>query len=152
MNKARLFLVGFLLASLYGCSTLASLLTPTAQPFEQAIVYAAVGASIQQGTADRATWAARATKIKAIAQQLQAIDTGSSAALALLEQVLNAKIISLNLPPADLLAAQTLTAAIEAVIQTELGSASNGVLTPQSQVAINDVLLWVTTAASAYGA
>jgi hypothetical protein len=151
-NNARLFLIGFLLASIAGCATLARVLTPGAQPFEQAAVFAAVGVAVQQGTTDRAVWTARAARIKAVALQLEALDTGSTAVLSLLEQALNKKIVALNLPPADLLAAQTLTAAITAVVQTELASASNGVLTPQSVVALNDVLTWVTTAASAYGA
>lgn len=139
------------LLSLSGCSTLANLATPAAQPFEQAAIYAAVGVAIQQGTSDQTVWKARAVKIKAIALQLEALDTGSTAVISLLQQELNKKIVALNLQPAELLAAQTLTAAVDAVIQTAIASQTNGVLTPQTVVKINQVLTWVTTAASAYG-
>lgn len=156
MRKLSLLLplltLALCLPILTSCASLANLVTPAIQPFEQAAVFAAVGVAVQQGTSDKATWTARAVKIKTVALQLEAIDTGSTAAISLLQQTLNAKIVGLNLPPAELLAAQTLTAAIDAVIQTEIASASNGVLTPQSVVKINQVLTWVTTAASAYGA
>lgn len=139
------------LLSLSGCATLAKFATPAVQPFEQAAVYAAVGIAVQQGTSDKAVWQARATNIKTIALQLEALDTGSTAVVSLLQLELNKKIVALNLQPAELLAAQTLTAAINAVVQTEIASQTNGVLTPQTVVAINQVLTWVTTAAAAYG-
>jgi len=136
------------LAMLSGCTTLGKVITPAAQPFLQVAVDVAVSQAV--GT-NPATQKANALKIKNIATQVLAVDTSTQTALSAVEQVVNAKIALLNLPPADLAAAQLLTATLEAVIQTQLQTTTAGAVTATTQVAVADIAQDVITAASAFG-
>jgi hypothetical protein len=137
------------LLSLSGCSTLASVLTPAAQPFLQVAVDAAVATAVGSNAA---TQKANAVKIKTIATEVLTLDTGTMVALSAVEAAVNAKIATLNLPPADLAAANLLTATLAAVIQTKLSTSAAGAVTATTQVAVADIANDVISACSAYGA
>lgn len=136
------------LLSLSGCANLASVLTPASQPFLQVAVDAAVAGAVGS---DASTQKAKALKIKTIATEVLTIDTGTQVALSAVEAAVNAKIATLNLPPADLVAAQLLTATLAAVIQTKLNTSTAGAVTQTTQVAIADIANDVISACSAYG-
>lgn len=136
------------LLSLSGCATLASALTPAAQPFLQVAVDAAVATAVGS---DASTQKAKALKIKTIATEVLTIDTGTQVALSAVEAAVNAKIATLNLPPADQLAAQLLTSALAAIIQTKLNTSTAGAVTQTTQVAVADIANDVISACSAYG-
>jgi hypothetical protein len=137
------------IVALSGCAFVSKLSTPAAAPFVQVAVDAAVAGAV--GT-NPAIAKVKAARIKAIAQQALAADSGTTATLAAVEGVVNAQLVKLNLPPADLAAAQLLTATLTAVIQQQLSSPSAGAVTAQTQVAIAQVLQDVILATSAYGA
>lgn len=133
---------------LSGCTFLSKLSTPTAQPYIQAAVTVAVAATI--GT-NPATQHARAAQIKAIAQEVLLVATGSEVPLTQLQTIVMQKIASLNLPPGDVAAAQILLAALDAAIQLEIANLSNGAVTPSTQAAVTAILNDVITATAAYG-
>jgi hypothetical protein len=137
------------LVALSGCAVLSKLTTPAAAPFVQVAVDAAVAGAVGTNPAIAKT---KAVKIKAIAQQALAADSGTTATLAAVEGVVNAQILKLNLPPADVAAAQLLTATLTVVIQNQLSSPSASGVTASTQVAIAQVLQDVILATSAYGA
>jgi len=136
------------LVGLSGCATLGKIVTPTVQPFLQVAVDVAVATAVGANPATQKTNAAR---IKTIATEVLTLDTGTQVALSAVEAAVNAKIASLNLPPADLAAAQLLTATLEAIIQTKLQGSAAGTVTQTTQVAIADVVNDVISATSAYG-
>jgi hypothetical protein len=142
-------LLPLLLLNLSGCATLAKLITPAAQPFLQVSVDVAVATAVGNNAA---TQKARAVQIKAIAADVLTLDTGTQVALSAIQAVVNAKVVALHLPPADLAAAQLLTATLSAVIQTKLNGTAAGQVTAATQVAISDVCNDVISATSAYGA
>jgi hypothetical protein len=129
--------------ALTACAGLSNLLAPSALPLEQAAVGAAVYTAETANGASAADQVARAAKINAIAKQVLAIDTGTNSALADIELIVNAKVAQLNLPPADLLVAQLLTASLGQAIQSQLAITTKGAVSPQTQVAIAQVLNWV---------
>ena len=147
-TPAALFLVGVAIAaalSVTGCAALSTLSAPQYLPLEQAAVAAAVYTAETANHADAATQTARAAKINAIAKQILAVDQGTSAALADIELIANAKVAALNLPPADLLVAQLLVASLGQAIQAQLAVTTQGAISPQTQVAIADVCKWIIT-------
>jgi hypothetical protein len=126
-----------------GCAGLATLVSPSAMPLEQAAVGAAVFTTISNGKASVETQTARAARINAVAKQVLAIDQKSSMALVDVETIINAKLQSLNLPPADLLLGQMLVATLGQALQAQVAVTSKGALSPQTQIAIADVCNWV---------
>ncbi len=133
---------------LSGCATIGKIFTPTAAPYVQVAVDVAVATAV--GT-DSTTQAAKATRIKVIAQQLLAADSSSTATLSAIEAVLNAKLVSLNLPAGDLAAAELLTNTLAAVVQAQLANPDTAAKLGTAQVQIAVVLNDVITATSAYG-
>jgi len=131
--------------ALSACQSLGQLVTPNAQLVTQAAVYVAVGAAV--GT-DPLAAKSKALKIKMIATELFALDSGQSVALSALETAVSAKIASLNLPPPDLLAAELLVSTLATLVtnQTQAGAAASS-----AQVAIAQVLQDVIMATGAYG-
>ncbi len=109
--------------------------------YVQAAVDVAVATAVQKGIP--------ASQIKKIAQLALAADSGTTATVAAIEQTVSLAISKLNLPPGDLAAANILTAALGAIIQTQL---ANNTQTATAQVAIATVLNDVIIATSAYGA
>jgi hypothetical protein len=126
-----------------GCATIEKIVTPAAQPFIQAAVDAAVASAVQKGVP--------ALEIKSIAAQVLAVDTGSSVALSEVESIINGKLVGLNLSPADLAAAEILTATMEAVIETQLTGATAISVSAQTQVAVAELMNDIIMATSAYG-
>lgn len=149
MRKLLLLLPLLCLPLLDGCATLAKVITPAAQPFLQVSVDVAVATAVGSNAA---TQKSRAAQIKTIATEVLTLDTGTEVALSAVEAAVNAKIAALNLPPADLAAAQLLTATLAAVIQTKLNTSTAGAVTQTTQVAISDICNDVISATSAYGA
>jgi hypothetical protein len=102
---------------------------PNAQPYVQAAVLIAVGTAEAKGIS--------AVEINAIAKAALAADTGASATLATITNLINSQIGKLGLPPADMSAAEILEAALAAAIEAKI----NGNTTvAQTQAAIADVL------------
>lgn len=138
---APLLLVALLLP---GCKTV-----PTAnqQAGITVLVDAATGVVVQKGTSDPAVWASRARQITAIAGQLEALDTGSTATLPALTQALEQLIAKAHLGPADLLAANTFVATLEQLITAQVKAAPS---TSATQATVLLVLQDVIQAASVY--
>ena len=126
-----------------GCVGLATFMSPSAMPLEQAAVGAAVFTTITNGKPSVEVQAARAARINAVAKQVLAIDQKSNMALVDVEIIVNAKIQSLNLPPPDLLLAQMLVATLGQALQAQLAVTSKGVISPQTQLAIADLCNWI---------
>jgi hypothetical protein len=126
-----------------GCATLGKIVTPVAAPFIQAAVDAAVATAVQKGVA--------AAKIKTIASEVLAADTGTQVALSAVESIINQKLVALDLPPADLAAAEILTATLTGVIQLQLTGTAATAITAQTQVAVADIMNDLIVATSAYG-
>ena len=149
---ALALLIGLLMVSaagLTGCAEISKLSTPAAQPFVQVAVDLAVARAV--GT-DPTTQQAQALKIKTIAQEVLAIDTGSSVPLSALEATVTAKIATLHLQPADAQAAQILVVTLGALVQQQIGSATTGgAVTPDTKVAVAQICNFVITATSVYG-
>lgn len=150
-HPMRLLVIGLISAiaigALAGCATLAKVMTPAAQPFLQVSVDVAVATAVGNNPA---TQKAKAAQIKAIAIAALAVDTGTQVALSAIEGVVNTQIASLNLPPADLAAAQLLTATLAAIVQVKLSSSAAGQVTAATQVAVSDICNDVVSATSAY--
>ncbi len=132
-----------------GCASLGKLMTPAAVPFVQVAVDVAVAAAV--GT-DPAAQKTKASQIKAIAQQLLLVDQGEAVTLTALQAIVNAKVASLNLPPADVAAAMLLTQALTDAVTAEISTATQGAVSPATQVAIAQVLNDVISATTAFGA
>ena len=146
---AAVLLAGLLiLPGLSGCSTAqlaktnavvtkvnAAVTSQQAQPVILAGAFAAVATAEQHGIS--------AAKVNAIAKAALAADTGTGATLAAVAGVVNAQLAKLNLPPADLMAAQLVESSFAAYIQSKLGA--NPTLA-QSQAATADVLQAIVTA------
>jgi hypothetical protein len=140
----KTYLAALLLTLCAGCAQLASIVTPSSAPFIQVAVDVAVATAVQKGVPP--------AKIKSIAQAVLALDSGSTVVnLAAVQALLDAKLATMNLPPADLAAAQVLTAALDAIIQTKLSAPSAGTVTAATEVAVAQVLNDVISATSAYG-
>jgi hypothetical protein len=136
---AMTVVIGVLALAQFGCA----LFTPSGAPFLQASVDAAVAAAVQKGVP--------AAKIKSIAQQVLAADTGTQVALGAIETLVNAKIAALNLPPADQAAALILTSTLEGFVQIALSGTTASKVTAQTQVDIADICNDLITATALYG-
>ncbi len=138
-------------ALICACTTLGNLATPAANPLIQVAVDVAVAQVI--GTPGPAAHA-KALQIASIAKTALAVDQGSSVAIGAIQAAVNAEIVKLNLPPADLLAAQVLVQTIDAIIQQKLSTGSTttpaGTVTPATTVAIAQILNDVIAATAVY--
>jgi hypothetical protein len=143
MKTLKIAALALVVAALSACAGLATFVSPAAMPLEQAAVGAAVFTTISANKASPAVQAERAQRINAIAKQVLALDKNSSMAIVDVEIIVNSKIASLNLPPADLLLAQLLTASLGQALQAQLAVTTKGAISPQTQVAIADVCSWV---------
>lgn len=146
--KWAIVLVMTLLVS--DCATLSKITTPAAQPYIQAAVDVAVATFIGTNPPEQKP---RAIQIKAIAQEVLALDEGSVLPITQIEGFVNSKIAALRLPPADVAAAQLLMAAITTTVQVEIQNLStHGNVTNNTQAAVAQILTDVITATAAYGA
>jgi hypothetical protein len=145
MRSLKILAVSASFVALTACAGLSSFLSPAAQPLEQAAVGAAVFAAVSADKATTTVQAARAARINQIAKSILALDTGSSMALTDVEIIVNSKVAALNLPAADQLLAQLLTASLGEAIQAQLALTSKGAVSPQTQVAIASVMNWIIT-------
>lgn len=135
-----LIAVSILAVSMGGCSLFAKLESPAMQPFDAIAVAVGVDALVGQNIA---TQAARAASIKAIAQEILAVDQGTLATLATLESVAAAKVQARNLPPGDAAAAQLLIAGLSAAVNTYVGKLGSNARINEVQVDVAAVLGWV---------
>ena len=136
------------IALLGACAYMSEIIAPAAQPFVNAAVAISVAKAVG---ANPATEKVRAAKIKLIAQQLLAANSSVTTTVATLEMDLNAKIIALNLPPADLEAAELLAASLEAALQGYIATTPKGQVVASTELAVSDICTAVITAAGAYG-
>jgi hypothetical protein len=139
-----LIVAGAVLATggLTGCATAGKFITPTVVTIEQGVADVAVATAVSKGIP--------ALQIKTIAQQLLALDNGTTA-LSAIEAVVTQKLIAMKLPPGDLAAAQLLTQSLTAAVTAKLSTSTAGSVNANTQVAIADVLNAVITATSFYG-
>jgi hypothetical protein len=119
------------------------LFTPSGAPFLQATVDAAVATAVQKGVP--------AAKIKSLAQQVLAADTGTQVALSAIETVINSKLAALNLPPADLAAAEILTSTLEGIIQVALSGTAASQVTAATQTDVATICNDLIAATALYG-
>lgn len=149
MKMSRDFMALIVLAAfavmLSGCGNLSAFLAPSAMPLEQAAVGAAIFSAESANKATPAEQIARAGTINRIAKEILATDTGTSAALADVEVIVNAKVQALNLPAADALVADLLVKALGDTVQAQLSITTKGAVSPQTQVAIATVCGWIIT-------
>lgn len=97
---------------LSGCATVEGYFaSPAAAPVIETVVLLAVGTAEQKGV--------KAADINRIAKIALAADSGTSATLATVSAAVNAELATLNLPAADLAAANILEAAITAQVQIQ---------------------------------
>lgn len=116
-------------SALAGCSLLAKLGTPAAQPYVTAAVDVAVATAEAKGIP--------AAQINSICKTALAADSGTAATLATVSAVVNAQLAKLKLPAGDLAAAQILEDALSVAIQAQVGANPN---VATAQAAIADVL------------
>ena len=148
--------IAILAAGMGGCSTMSQIIAPAAQPFVFAAVDVAVAQAVSKIAKDHggdtpANEKAVALKINGIAKQILAADNSVTTTVAALELDLNAKIVSLHLPPAELEAALILAASIEAALKSYVETTPKGQVVATTQVAIADIANAVITATGAYG-
>jgi len=89
-----------------------------------------------------------ATQINSIASQALAADSGTAASLAEVGTLVNQQLAKLNLPPADLAAAQVVEIALGAAIQAQVG---NNATAAQTQAAVADILKAIIAATAITG-
>lgn len=111
---------------LYGCATLTK---PEAQPYVKAAVDIAVATAETKGVT--------AAQINSIAKQALAADNGSAASLAAINELINAQLAKLSLPPADIAAIQILETALSAAVQAQIGQNPN---LAQAQAAVAEFI------------
>lgn len=122
---ALVALLGF--GGLSGCATVEGFFaSPQSQPVIVIAVDVAVATAEQKGVP--------ADKINAIAKAALVADSSPNATLGAVAALVNVEIGKLNLPPLDLIAAQTLEMAITQAIDAQIGKNPN-VATAQANVA-----------------
>lgn len=146
-TSIRFMVVVAALVAIAGCATLGQVFTPANAPLVAASIDVAV--AVAAGN-DAAAAPARANVIRKVAQDLLAVDQGSSATVATVEAALNAEIDKLKLAPVDAAAAKLLTAAFTAAIDAQIQKAIDGKLTPDTRVAIATVLGQIIVATNSY--
>lgn len=112
---------------LSGCATVEGFFaSPASTPVIESVVLIAVGTAESKGIA--------AAEINKVCKVALAADSGTGATLATVAAAVNAELATLNLPAADLAAANILEAALSAAIQAKIGSNAD-VATAQANVA-----------------
>lgn len=110
---ALVALLGF--GGLSGCATVEGFFaSPASAPVVESVVLIAVGTAESKGIT--------AAEINKVAKVALAADSGTGATLATVAAAVNAEFATLNLPAADLAAANILEAALSAAIQAKIGS------------------------------
>lgn len=110
-----------------GCATVEGLFaSPAAAPVIESVVLIAVGTAESKGIT--------AAEINKVCKIALAADSGTGATLATVAAAVNAELAILNLPAADLAAANILEAALSAAIQAKIGSNAD-VATTEENVA-----------------
>jgi hypothetical protein len=126
-------------ASVSACATLtkadSAATGPAAQPYIQAGALAAVATAEANGIS--------AAQINSIAKQALSADSGATATLAEVAAVVNAQLLKLNLPAADMTAAAFVEGGLEAAINAQVGANPTIAAT---QAAAADVLKAVISA------
>jgi uncharacterized protein YceK len=140
----KLLLIGLLVA-LAGCATINSLSNTTTVAINTTVEFAAAK-YISEAGSTAALQLARAKKVKAIAVEIQGIDTGS-VTIAQLEATVAADIAKLS-PDEQILA----TALMNLVITNLNVQVTTGVIATTVKAEINQVMADVIAAASLYGA
>jgi hypothetical protein len=140
----KLLLIG-LLAALTGCATINSLSNTTTVAINTTVEFAA-SKYISEAGSTAALQLARAKKVKAIAVEIQGIDTGS-VTIAQLEATVAADIAKLS-PDEQILA----TALMKLVITNLNVQVTTGVIATTVKAEINQVMADVIAAAALYGA
>lgn len=127
---AKVLAVVLALPLLHGCATVSGWFnSPQAQPVIIAAVDVAVATAEQKGVS--------AVQINDIAKQALVANQSTSATLATVAAVVNQQLAKLNLPSADLAAAQILEVALAAEIQTRIGTNAD---LAAARAAVADVL------------
>jgi len=126
-----------------GCATTAAQVSTVA-----ILTDVAVARAVENGSPNAATQTARAVKIKAIATQLQALATGAAVSLPQIVSALTPLLAAAGLGGEDVLIAQALVSALEAVIAQYTANGANA----NTQTTIQLVLSDVIAACGAYGA
>jgi hypothetical protein len=122
---ALVALLGF--GGLSGCATVEGFFaSPASAPVIESVVLIAVGTAESKGIA--------AAQINRVCKVALAADSGTGATLATVAAAVNAELATLNLPAADLAAANILEAALSAAIQAKNGSNAD-VATTEANVA-----------------
>lgn len=142
-----LIIVAAVAVGMGGCSLVSKLESPAAQPFDAIAV--AVGVDALVGV-NLSTQAARAASIKAIAQEVLAVDQGTIATLATLESVAAAKVTALQLPPGDAAAANLLVAVLSSTVNSYVGKLEANAKVNEIQVDVATVLGWVIAECNKY--
>lgn len=125
------------LSGLGGCTAVNSFTqAPANIPVERIAVAAAVATVVG---ADQA----KAAHVISIAKAVLAADTGAAVALSDVELLVNARVAALGLPPVDAALAAVLMAAVSQAIQNQINISTQGVVSPQTQLAIATVCKWV---------
>jgi hypothetical protein len=143
---AKLAIVAILMAPLlmlHGCASApaniqkgaAVVVAQDSQPIVQALTLAAVATAEQQGVP--------AAAINGVAKKVLEADTGSTASLATVGALVNQELAKLNLPPADLAAAQILEIALGGAINAKLGQDPT---IASVQAAVADIAKYVVAA------
>lgn len=141
-----LIIVAFFAVSMQGCKYLES---PAAQPFDAIAV--AVAVDTVAGT-NTVTVAARASAIKAIAQDVLAADTGTVVTIDGLLALATGKVAALKLPPGDAAAAQLFLAVIESAINQYVTTLQGGQSVSNVQTSVATVAGWVIAECTRLGA
>ena len=149
INVALPFLFGMLLAagSMVGLSGCKTAPTQTQQSAISVAVDLATGFAIQQGSNDLTVWKTRATQFKAIATQIEKVNSAGTLTLATLEADLQPLIVKLG--PADVLAANALVAALTPYVNQQVTANPT---VANTQAAIEVLLDAVITTCTQYGA
>lgn len=112
---------------LSGCATVEGFFaSPASAPAVESVVLIAVGTAESKGIT--------AAEINKVCKVALAADSGTGATLATVAAAVNAELATLNLPAADLAAANILEAALSAAIQAKIGSNAD-VATTEANVA-----------------
>lgn len=91
---------------------------------------------------------ARAAKIRDIAEKAKAATADESVVIPVLEEIVRAEVGKLSLSPADRTLANLLVQTVIAELSERVGS---GVIPPDKQVLVRDVLTWVIDATAYVG-
>lgn len=140
----RILIAAVMAVALSACSTLG-----TSPATEKLIVQAGVMKFIEGGSDAPQERSAKAARIvKAAAQARIWLDT-DGVSIADLQGAMLERIASADLEPSDKVLASALVEVVVAELNVRIGE---GVISPEKRATVNEVLSWITTAASFYAA